>query len=71
MNRSLAGFASHYGNRRHRPAPVQYGFTSYGALCFIYADDSSLIVGGGGELDKWLWNFRAENAVRNDAAVAA
>ena len=71
MTSSLAKQASDYGNRRHRPQPVKYGLTHYGALCFIYSDSSSLIVRGDGDLNRWLWNFRADNALRDDAAVAA
>ena len=62
--KSQAATASHYGNRRHRPAPVEYGWNTNGDLVFGYRDGSSLIVSGYGDLSEWLWNFRAENAPR-------
>jgi hypothetical protein len=62
MTRSHAESASHHGGRRYRPTPVECGYTVHGELYFLYADHSSLIVGGQGDLNQWLWQFRAEEA---------
>jgi hypothetical protein len=60
---SMARTAQNHGNRRNRPAPESYRITDRGVK-FYYADGTELgFYYPGNEMDKVLWNFRAEAAV--------